>query len=68
MSDLESRNHCVGCGTSSPATETNYTLIGPQYGWRVSRSVDPKGRKIAEWHCPKCWARRRSTIPPPMPR
>src|SRR6266542_1464364 len=32
MSDVAifSRNHCIDCGTSSPATETNYTLIGPQ--------------------------------------
>jgi hypothetical protein len=46
---------CVGCGKSAPKTETNYTLISPKYGWRLSREKLPNGSYRAEWRCPNCW-------------
>ncbi len=63
-SPRDSRNRCVDCGAASPATETNYTLISQRHGWRLTRSVDRDGRKIAEWRCPQCWMRHKdSSIP-----
>jgi hypothetical protein len=50
----------------SPPTETNYTLISPRHGWRLTRSLDKEGRKLAEWRCPQCWARHKSPATPPM--
>jgi hypothetical protein len=62
----QGRNRCIDCGALSPATQTNYTLISPRHGWRLSRVVDKEGRKIAEWRCPHCWARHKSPATPPM--
>jgi hypothetical protein len=47
---------CVGCGIVPPPTETNYTLISPQHGWRLLRTFDKNGRKVMQWRCPSCWA------------
>jgi hypothetical protein len=47
---------CVDCGETSPQTETNYTLISSRYGWRLSRSTGPDGKKRMVWRCPRCWA------------
>ncbi len=58
--DTENRHQCVTCGTLSPSTETNYTLISSQHGWRLSRGTDKLGRPTMEWRCPKCWARHKA--------
>lgn len=49
------RSTCVGCGKESPETETNYTLISAQFGWRLARRPGPDGTLMAEWRCPSCW-------------
>jgi len=46
---------CVGCGTKSPETDTNYTLISAQHGWRLHRVRAPDGAFSAEWRFPACW-------------
>jgi hypothetical protein len=46
---------CVECGTKSPETETNYTLISSRHGWRLTRSFDAEGRRVMQWRCPNCW-------------
>jgi hypothetical protein len=51
---------CVDCGVAPPATESEYTLISAQHGWRLSRGVNSEGRTRLDWRCPKCWAKRRS--------
>jgi hypothetical protein len=53
------RPTCKDCGTQSPETNTNYTLISQQHGWRLVLHYDADGRRIAEWRCPKCWSRHR---------
>jgi hypothetical protein len=53
---------CTGCGTRSPETETNYTLISAKFGWRISRSKNPDGTYTVAWYCPKCWAKRKSGV------
>jgi hypothetical protein len=47
---------CVGCGKTSPETETEYTLISAQFGWRLTRSTAADGSLILQWRCPTCWA------------
>ncbi len=61
---LERTNHCVDCGALPPPTETNYTLISPRHGWRLSRTVDRDGKKKMEWRCPNCWAKYRERTSP----
>jgi hypothetical protein len=39
----------------SPETETNYTLISAQFGWRLARSKSSDGEILVEWRCPTCW-------------
>jgi hypothetical protein len=56
---------CVECGAISPPTETNYTLISPRHGWRLTRAVDANGNKTMEWRCPSCWAKYRDRSKPP---
>jgi hypothetical protein len=48
---------CVVCGIESPKTDTNYTLISPKFGWRLSRRPGPDGTFIVEWRCPDCWTK-----------
>jgi hypothetical protein len=43
-------------------TETNYTLISQQYGWRLTRRTTAAGRKVAEWRCPDCFAKYRARL------
>ncbi len=50
---------CVGCRKASPPTETNYTLISPKYGWRLSREKRADGTWDVEWRCPDCWRERK---------
>jgi hypothetical protein len=71
---------CVVCGIESPKTDTNYTLISPKFGWRLSRRAAGDGTFIVEWRCADCWTKhkekqgestrkpgsaRRSRRPPP---
>jgi hypothetical protein len=46
---------CVGCGKKAPETETNYTLISAQFGWRLTRQKRDDGEIVLEWRCPNCW-------------
>jgi hypothetical protein len=52
---MRDRQTCVGCGKKSPETETNYTLISAQFGWRLTRYKGGDGALIVEWRCPSCW-------------
>src|SRR5580704_10274076 len=52
---MRDRQICIGCGKKSPETETNYTLISSQFGWRLTRSVGENGHTLVEWRCPVCW-------------
>jgi hypothetical protein len=57
---------CVDCGGESPQTNTNYTLISRQHGWRLTlEHVD--GRRVAHWRCPRCWDRHRKAPGRPVP-
>ncbi len=78
---MPDRQVCIDCGTQSPETETNYTLISSQFGWRLTRTRTADGLFNVEWRCPACWkehkrqkqaleegrieARIGGTIPPP---
>ena len=62
----DEKKACVDCGTVAPPTETNYTLISQRHGWRLTRTVDGKGRRAVEWRCPKCYARFREKQPYPF--
>ena len=77
---MRDRQTCVGCGKKSPETETNYTLISAQFGWRLTRYKSADGALVVEWRCPTCWRdfkRARTSSPedpanarpsqPPMP-
>lgn len=55
---------CSDCGMRSPATETNYTLIGARHGWRVTLAKDTGGPRSMEWRCPKCWERHKQSSGP----
>ena len=46
---------CAGCGTTSPETETPYTLISSKFGWRLTWTYDAKGQRVSSWRCPACW-------------
>jgi len=46
---------CVTCGKQAPETETNYTLISAQFGWRLTRYKRADGSLVLEWRCPVCW-------------
>jgi hypothetical protein len=52
---VRDRQTCVGCGKKSPETETNYTLISAQFGWRLTRYKTQDGALVVEWRCPTCW-------------
>jgi hypothetical protein len=60
MSETE-RATCTDCGERAPATNTNYTLISTNFGWRLSRRVAPDGTKVAEWRCPACWRKHKAS-------
>ncbi len=59
---------CADCGTKSPETNTQYTLIA-KHGWRVVRTGGV-GQASIEWRCPGCWAsfKSRQPAPPAPPR
>ncbi len=52
---MSDRQTCVDCHELSPETETNYTLIGSRFGWRLLRTKDAGGNVLVEWRCPSCW-------------
>jgi hypothetical protein len=52
---MPDRQVCIDCGTLSPETETNYTLISSQFGWRLTRTRTIDGQFNVEWRCPACW-------------
>ena len=49
------RPTCVDCRKESPETETDYTLIGAQHGWRLTRTKAADGGFAIDWRCPDCW-------------
>jgi hypothetical protein len=56
---MPAERSCVDCGVTPPQTESEYTLISAQHGWRLSRGVTASGRTRLDWRCPKCWAKRK---------
>jgi hypothetical protein len=52
---MRDRQTCIDCGKLSPETETNYTLISAQFGWRLARRRTETGEFVAEWRCAECW-------------
>ncbi len=48
---------CVDCRASAPETDTNYTLISSQHGWRLTRDQSPDRPGVMVWRCPECWQR-----------
>jgi hypothetical protein len=52
---MRDRQVCIDCGKKSPETETNYTLISAQFGWRLTRRRAHNGDFIVEWRCAECW-------------
>lgn len=53
------RPQCCRCGGTSPATDTNYTLISAKHGWRLVLEHDESNRRIGKWWCPECWSEHR---------
>jgi len=64
---MRDRQTCIGCGKKSPETETNYTLISAQFGWRLTRYRNPEGIIVIEWRCPSCWREYKKTKGPDAP-
>jgi len=63
MNQAENTVHlCSICGTESPPSSTDYSLISAKHGWRLVREpdADADGGRDYRWFCPTCWARRRS--------
>jgi hypothetical protein len=62
------RQTCADCHDLSPETETNYTLIGARFRWRLTRIKRDDGTLLVEWRCPACWRRykesRGEAVPP----
>src|SRR5689334_7949822 len=54
------RQTCVDCQAQSPETETDYTLISAQYGWRLTRSKGRDGSLLLQWRCPSCWTKHKA--------
>ena len=53
----------MNCQAQSPETESEYTLISAQYGWRLARSKARDGTLLLEWRCPSCWAKYKAAQP-----
>ncbi|HEY2514764.1 MAG TPA: hypothetical protein VGI39_28055 [Polyangiaceae bacterium] len=62
---MRDRQTCIDCGKVSPETETNYTLISAQFGWRLSRRRMANGDFVVEWRCPDCWRKRKALADEP---
>jgi hypothetical protein len=54
---MRDRETCVDCKKPSPETDTNYTLISAEHGWRLHRTRAVDGTFLMEWRCPTCWQR-----------
>ncbi len=67
MSETE-RATCTDCGERAPETNTNYTLISTNFGWRLTRRTLPDGTKIGEWRCPTCWRAHKAAATATGPR
>ncbi|MCU0689815.1 MAG: hypothetical protein MUF54_00300 [Polyangiaceae bacterium] len=52
---MTERHQCVDCRRLSPPTESGYTLISKEFGWRLTRSKGVDGSFRLEWRCPPCW-------------
>ncbi len=69
---MKERHVCADCGRHSPPTETGYTLISKEFGWRLLREVKSDGSVRLEWRCPVCWKaykqRNAPVLPPPSTR
>ncbi len=50
---------CVQCARTSPATDSNHTLISARHGWRLTREQSASGQLAVAWRCPKCWQQRK---------
>jgi hypothetical protein len=46
---------CVNCMKRSPETDSDYTLLSSQHGWRLMRTKAASGVVLREWRCPSCW-------------
>jgi hypothetical protein len=51
---------CVVCGKHPPTTQSAYTLVSSEFGWRFTRGVDAEGKPIPNAYCPRCWERRKT--------
>jgi hypothetical protein len=60
---MSDKQRCVDCSRESPETNTNYTLISAQYGWRLQRTRRADGVVVVEWRCPECWRRYKEARP-----
>lgn len=52
---MQERHQCIDCGRLSPPTESGYTLISKEFGWRLTRKSAVDGTFLLEWRCPACW-------------
>jgi len=58
---MSNRRACVDCKRLGPETETDYTLIGSRFGWRLRKERAADGTVILEWRRPQCWAEYKKT-------
>lgn len=58
---MAERHQCVDCSRQSPPTETGYTLISREFGWRLTRTRAGDGSFVLEWRCPSCWQKYKAT-------
>jgi hypothetical protein len=59
---MRDKQICIDCGKQSPETETNYTLISAQFGWRLTRRKTERGDFVVEWRCPECWRKHKQKM------
>ena len=52
-------DRCVHCGTPAPRSPTLPMLVGNQFGWRLTCVHAACGQIRVDWHCPRCWRKRR---------
>lgn len=57
-----SRKRCSDCNHLAPPTDTNFTLISSQHGWRLSFETDESGRRLSIWRCPRCWKAHKAAL------
>lgn len=49
------RPACSICGKAAPETQTDYTPVSSQHGWRRSITTAADGSRVAKWICKECW-------------